>query len=118
MTDFSDRLRSEIEYASLNQKEFAARAGIKKRALDAYLGLQKSMPPADIAVKMAAVLGLSVEYLITGREAKNSIDLSKYLQFRDVVDDLSVLPVDMVPPIKTMIRAAADLERKKNKAIV
>ncbi|GHU99899.1 hypothetical protein FACS189483_09630 [Spirochaetia bacterium] len=63
-------------------------------------------------------MGLSVEYLVTGREAKHSIDLSKYLQFRGVIDDLSVLPVDIVMPIKTMIKAAADFERKKSKVIV
>jgi len=54
MTSFSKRLHSEIEYIGLNRKEFAAKAGIKKRALDAYLGPQQSMPPADIAVKIAA----------------------------------------------------------------
>ena len=37
MSGFSQRLRSEIEYIGLTQKEFAAKAGIKKRALDAYL---------------------------------------------------------------------------------
>jgi hypothetical protein len=29
MSGFSQRLRSEIEYIGLNQKEFAAKAGIK-----------------------------------------------------------------------------------------
>jgi transcriptional regulator with XRE-family HTH domain len=118
MPSFSDRLRSEIEYACLNQKEFAARAGIKKRALDGYLGVQKSMPPADIAVQMALALGLSVEYLVTGRESKNSVDISNYLQFRDILDDLAVLPDEMITPIKTMIRSAADLAREKKEAAV
>jgi transcriptional regulator with XRE-family HTH domain len=118
MSSFSDRLRSEIEYACLNQKEFAARAGIKKRALDGYLGVQKSMPPADSAVQMALALGLSVEYLVTGKDSKNSVDISNYLQFRDVLDDLAVLPDEMVTPIKTMIRSAADIEREKKEAVV
>jgi transcriptional regulator with XRE-family HTH domain len=107
MPRFSDRLRSAIEHAGLNQKEFAAKAGIKKRALDGYLGVQKSMPPADSAVKMASVLGLSVEYLVSGREVQNAIDITKYVQFRDVLDDLAVLPEEMVRPIKAMIQAAA-----------
>jgi transcriptional regulator with XRE-family HTH domain len=116
MPNFSDRLHSEIEYACLNQKEFAARAGIKKRTLSSYLVGQKSMPPADIAVKIADALGLSVEYLVTGRESRNTVDITKYLQFRDIVDDLLVLPMDIVMPIKMMIKAFADLERKKAKA--
>ncbi|MDR0878330.1 MAG: helix-turn-helix domain-containing protein [Treponema sp.] len=118
MLSFSERLRSEIEYAGLNQKEFAARADIKKRALDGYLGVQKSMPPADIAVKIASVLGLSVEYLVTGKASKGSVDISKYLEFREILDDLAVLPDEILTPIKTMIRSAADLEREKKKAAV
>jgi len=113
MSDFSQRLRSEIEYLGLNQKEFAAKAGIKKRALDAYLRAQQSMPPADTAVKIAAALGLSVEYLVTGKEYRQTVDISPYLQFRDILDDLAVLPVELLDPIKAMIKTAADGERKK-----
>jgi len=113
MSDFSKRLRSEIEYIGLNRKEFAAKAGIKKRALDAYLGTQQSMPPADIAVKMASALGLSVEYLVTGKEYKQSVDISDYLKFRAVLDDLKILPKEIIEPIQTVIKSFADRERKK-----
>jgi len=114
MTDFSKRLRSEIEYIGLNQKEFAAKIGIKRRTLDSYLGAQQSIPPADTAVKIAAALGLSVEYLVTGKEYKQNVDISRYLQFRDIMDDLAVLPDEILDPIKTMIKAAANNERKKS----
>ena len=116
MADFAYRLRSEIDYIGLNQKEFAAKAGIKKRALDAYLGVQQSMPPADIAVKIASALGLSVEYLVTGKEIQQSRDISKYFLFKDILDDLATLPDEIMNPIKAMIKTAADYERKKNKA--
>jgi transcriptional regulator with XRE-family HTH domain len=113
MTDFSRRLRSEIEYIGLNQKEFAAKVGIKKRALDTYLRTQQSMPPADTAVKIASVLGVSVEYLVTGKEYKKSIDISNYLRFRDILDDLAVLPDETLDTLKTVIKAFAENERKK-----
>jgi len=116
MTDFSKRLRSEIEYIGFNQKEFAAKLGIKRRTLDSYLGAQQSMPPADTAVKIAAALGLSVEYLVTGKEYKQNVDISKYLQFRDILDDLAILPDEILEPIKAMIKTAADNERKKRQA--
>ena len=116
MSGFSQRLRSEIEYIGLNQKEFAAKAGIKKRALDAYLWAQQSMPPADTAVKIAAALGVSVEYLVTGKEYKQKIDISDYLQFRIILDDLLILPDETLELIKAMIRTAADNERKKQKS--
>ncbi len=66
MISFADRLRAEIEYQGMLQKELAFKAGIKKRALDMYLGSQSSMPPADVAVRLAKVLGVTVEYLVTG----------------------------------------------------
>lgn len=68
MNTFSERLRAEIEYSGLLQKEVAYRAGIKKRALDMYLGAQGSMPPADVAVRLAKVLNVTVEYLVTGND--------------------------------------------------
>jgi transcriptional regulator with XRE-family HTH domain len=118
MSDFSARLRSEIDYNGLSQKEFAAKVGIKKRALDAYLGVQQSMPPADIAVKVASVLGLSVEYLVTGKAYQDSIDISDYLQFRALLDDLLVLPAEILDPIQAMIKTAANNERQKKKTAV
>jgi len=113
MSSFTKRLHSEIEYLGLNRKGFAAKAGIKLRALDTYLGPQQSMPPADTAVKMAAVLGVSVEYLVTGKEYQQNTDISKYLQFKDLLDDLSVLPEETVSILKSVIRAFAENEQKK-----
>jgi transcriptional regulator with XRE-family HTH domain len=116
MSDFSQRLRSEIEYIGLNQKEFAAKAGIQKRALDAYLRKQQSMPPADTAVKIASALGVSVEYLVTGKENRQTVAVSMYRQFRDILDDLAVLPAEILEIVKAMIKTAANIERRKNQA--
>ena len=107
MSDFSKRLRSEIEYLGLTQKEFAAKAGIKKRALDAYLRAQQSMPPADTAVKIASALGLSVEYLVTGKEYRKTVDISKYIRFKDILDDMACLPDETLGPIKELIKSFA-----------
>ena len=40
--------------------------GIAKGTLDCYLGARASMPPADIAAKIASALGVTVEYLVSG----------------------------------------------------
>jgi len=111
MSTFSQRLRSELEYMGLNRKEFSAKVGISKRALDTYLGPQQSMPPADTAVKIAAALNLSVEYLVTGKEYQQKTDISKYLQFKDLLDDLVLLPEETLAPIKAVVKAFADGER-------
>ncbi|MDR2144713.1 MAG: helix-turn-helix domain-containing protein [Treponema sp.] len=73
-TNFRKNLRSELDYLGLTVKELSAKTGIAKGTLDCYLGLRSSMPPADIAVKIAGILGVSVEYLVLGEEkrARNS----------------------------------------------
>jgi transcriptional regulator with XRE-family HTH domain len=68
--DFKTNLRSELDYLDLTVKELSAKTGIPKRTLDCYLGVRASMPPADIAVKIANALGVTVEYLVTGKEQK------------------------------------------------
>ena len=73
---------------------------------------------ADIAVKIASTLGLSVEYLVTGKEYQQSVDISAYLKFREMPDDLETLPEEILDSIKVMIKAAADKEREKNKTAV
>jgi len=66
--NFKDNLRTELDYQGLTVKELSARTGIAKGTLNCYLGVRASMPPADIAAKIAAALGVTVEYLVTGKE--------------------------------------------------
>ena len=69
--NFKKNLRAELDYLDLTVKELSAQTGIAKGTLDCYLGQRESMPPADIAVKIAHVLGVSVEYLTTGKYEKS-----------------------------------------------
>lgn len=64
--NFRSRLREEIAFSGLSNKEVAAKAGITKRALDSYVSSQSCMPSADVAVRLAKALHTSVEYLVTG----------------------------------------------------
>jgi transcriptional regulator with XRE-family HTH domain len=111
MSNFAERLRSEIDFACLSQKEFAAKAGIKKRALDMYLGAQHSIPPADVAVKLAAALDLSVEYLVTGKERKQPLDLARLVKNKDFLEDMAALPEDLAKNIEALVKTAAKHER-------
>ena len=66
--DFNTRLKEEIEFADLRYKELAEKSGVAERALYNYVATKNpSMPPADVAVKIANALGVSVEYLVTGK---------------------------------------------------
>jgi transcriptional regulator with XRE-family HTH domain len=115
---FAENLRSELDYRGLIVKQLSAKTGVNIHTLNHYLSGKKSMPPADVAVKIAAALGVSVEYLVTGKVSNASIDMSNYLQFRTVLDKLRIIPEEVRAPIIAMIETAAEREReKKEKAL-
>ena len=89
MSSFGTRLREEIEYMGISQRELAERAGIKKRALDMYVGYRESMPPADVAVRLAKALNVTVEYLVTGEKTKSAYKVEK----NSIEKDLEKIPV-------------------------
>jgi hypothetical protein len=51
---------------------------------------------------------VSVEYLVTGNEFRRSRDISKYIKFGDLLDDLTIIPLEILNPIKAMIKTAAE----------
>jgi transcriptional regulator with XRE-family HTH domain len=65
---FKENLKAELAYSGLLVKELAAKTGINKRTIDNYLNSHSCMPSGEAAVKIAAALGVSAEYLFTGRE--------------------------------------------------
>ena len=70
-TIFKQTLRSELDFQDIKVKELALRTGISQRTLEGYLSARSSIPPADVAVKIAQALNVSVEYLVTGNEKAN-----------------------------------------------
>jgi transcriptional regulator with XRE-family HTH domain len=65
---FRTNLKDELSFSGILVKELAARSGVPKRALDTYLREKASIPSADVAVQIARALGVTVEYLVTGKE--------------------------------------------------
>jgi len=63
---FKENLKSELTYSGMLVKELAALSGVNKRTIDNYLNTHNCMPSAEAAVRIASVLGVTVEYLITG----------------------------------------------------
>jgi transcriptional regulator with XRE-family HTH domain len=62
-------LREELDFQDLTVKELSTKAEVAKGALEMYLGIRESMPPADVAVRIAKALGVTVEYLVNGVES-------------------------------------------------
>ena len=66
---FAENVRSELEFQDIQIKELAEKSGISKNTLDKYLSGRKVQPGVENAVKIAQVLGVSVEYLTDGKES-------------------------------------------------
>jgi transcriptional regulator with XRE-family HTH domain len=78
--NFRKLLRDELDYHGLTVKELAAKSSIALGAINSYLGKQASMPPADVAVKLAAALGVTVEYLINGQDKSREPPVTFFFQ--------------------------------------
>ena len=109
---FKKNLRDELNYQDLTVKELSAKIDIPKPTLDCYLGSRQTMPPADIAVKIAKALNVSVEYLVTGKDEKIIPQNYEELQpFRYLLDDLKQLDEKELEFLSVMIHVLA--RRKK-----
>lgn len=65
--NFRENLKDELEYQDITIKELSLKTEISNRSIENYLSKRESIPPADYAVKIAKALGVTVEYLVTGR---------------------------------------------------
>jgi transcriptional regulator with XRE-family HTH domain len=73
---FRENLKSQLEYSGMLVKELAARSGVKKKTIDSYLGTYSCTPSVETAVSIANALGVSVEFLVTGKNIKKDRPLS------------------------------------------
>ena len=73
--DFRARLREQIEFSGMLDKEVAEKVGISKNAIDSYVGSRACMPSLEVGVRLAKVLGVSVEYLVTGIDSTKESEI-------------------------------------------
>ena len=97
---FRENLREAIDFCGLEQKELAHKANISLRNIESYLRKNGSIPAADKAVQIAQVLGVTVEYLVTGKNS--SMDAH--------------LPID--PEIKKLILSIRKLPKNKQQIVI
>ncbi len=110
MNSFRENLRSELDFQGLTVKELSAKTGIIKGTLDNYLGIRASIPPADIAVKIAQALNVSVEYLVTGKEEKSKSQafIQVNPETKSILTDLDSIPQNIQKTIKNLIHQTAE----------
>ena len=98
---FRENLKSELAYSGMLVKELSAKSGVNKFSLDNYLSVKGQMPSVEAGVKIAQALGVSVEYLVTGKEDKQKGEPQK------ANDD-----------VRAIVRLAGQLNAEKRKFVI
>jgi len=114
---FNENLKGELEYKGMLVKELAHKTGIPKQTIDKYLLSNGSIPPADKAVAIARALGVSVEYLVTGRKSKNEKMQYKILspEMRSIAEYVEPLSREERKIVKTSVIELSVILRRSEK---
>jgi len=114
---FRENLKAELANADMRVKELAELSGVKKQTIDSYLRENSYIPSAVAAVNIAVALGVSVEYLVTGKESQNGKSLSSiHHEIRPLIKSLEQLNIeDQKIVIGNAQNLAKSLQSRKNK---
>lgn len=102
-----------LEKNDINKKTLAADAGFD--ASNITKGIKNNnIPSAETAVKIAARLGVSVEYLVTGKDSvRNNADAGKsaylYQKYHMVIDTLENLPSNKQRSVMRIVEECREL---------
>lgn len=115
---FRENLRDEISYKGLQIKELAAMVGISYGSFLSYVDARAVIPNAQIAVKIAKALDVSVEYLVTGKEPTTNSSKENIQPYRNFIKEISDLSEEgwskLEPLFIAMIQQEKKTELKKN----
>ena len=102
MSDFWKRVDEELDYKGMNRKTLSKEVGFSVGNVGKGIQLGSS-PSADTAVKIAQVLGVSVEYLVNGtnkstenNQENEELQLKLYRKYHDLITKCEKLPPEQV----------------------
>ena len=103
---FWQNVENELLYKNMSRKELAGKASFAVSGIS--LGLaHNSIPNADVAVRIAVVLGVSVEYLVTGKDShitpKENAEIIHH-----ITSDLQKLDKYDLSSISSLVRRMAE----------
>ncbi|MCQ2584437.1 MAG: helix-turn-helix domain-containing protein [Treponema sp.] len=105
MSDFWKRVDEELDFLGISRTYLANKCEFSLTNIGQGIKLG-STPSADTAVKIAKVLNVSVEYLVTGQDSslkKENLDLQKYRKYSSFISQLDNLPENQKELVKTMV---------------
>ena len=116
---FWETVDSEREYKNLSRKELAYLANFSINSIPTGIA-RGSIPAADVAYRIAKVLGVSVEYLLLGGDSKTVqssqetqqtkissevIERSKkYIKYYELIDNFEKLPENIQKSVLSLIQ--------------
>ena len=111
---FSENLRDALELANLRQVDLAKKTGINIKSIENYLKNDaKTIPSADRAVKIAQVLGVTVEDLVNGQDTgKSEVAINRYRNSK-IIAITSKLDKYNFEVIISIAKALLDLQIRK-----
>ena len=108
-------MRETLDFIDMEQKELAAKTGISLKTIENYVKKDSSIPSADKAVLIARALGVSVEYLLSGKKPEKTEILAVQPKYKEVIDIMSKLSnynyKIIVSMAKTLIALQAECKR-------
>lgn len=99
MLSFWNTVKDELDYKLMSQKELAAATEISYNTIQSWI-TKNRLPDASDAVKIARVLGVSVEYLVTGIEEPNR---QENKEINAILHDLRHLSPEDLAIAKTLV---------------
>jgi len=109
---FKENFKSELLYQDIQVKELADITGISRYTLGNYLSVRERIPTADVAVKIAKALGVSVEFLVTGEE--NIIEKSSFgPEIRGLIQNYKQLSEDDRKLVNAITQFLKTIKKKK-----
>lgn len=112
---FKENLKSELAYKNILVKELALISGVNRRSIDNYLRENGSMPSADVAVRIAQALGVTVEYLINGKESHGRNPSSLFSDSRIILKNLESLNRRDQKIVYNLIKSLREMEDAEKK---
>ncbi len=119
--NFWETVDWEREYKNISRKELAYKAGFSLNCISTGIA-RGSIPAADVAYRIAKVLGVSVEYLLLGGETKNQpidkensikdIDIiersKKYTKNYELIENFDKLPEEIKKTLNKLIEEISE----------
>ena len=105
MSDFWKRVDEELDFLGISRTYLASKCEFSLTNIGQGIKLG-STPSADTAVKIAKVLNVSVEYLVTGQDSslqKENLDLHRYREYSSFINQLDSLPENQRELIKSIV---------------